>query len=154
MPRTPASEVPVSEQNRSEGRAQSSLDSKAAAGGEKARLKSRLVLSVDENSAKGLKEPPAGAEPSRCWKLSLSTCQRAPLTVTMPVPGGAFHRQRANFVPPTAEVEPLVPLVTWTPSHGSDPGGTPHQELRLNFSLAVSIQLPSLPTFQPHWATA
>ena len=154
MPRTPASEVPVTEQKRSEGSAQSSLDSKAATGGEKARENSRRVVSVDLNSANGLNEPPCGAEPSRCWKLSLSTCQRAPLTVTIEVPGGAFQRQRANFVPPTADVDPRVPLVMWTPSHGSDPAGTPHHELRLNLSFAVSIQLPSLPTFQPHWATA
>ena len=50
-------------------------------------------------------------------------------------------------------VEGRVPLVTWTPSHGSDPSGTAHQEEEWNLFAADWYQDPSFPTFQPHWAT-
>ncbi len=144
----------MTEQKRSSDRAQSRRDSNEPTGEGKKREKPTRSVSVLWNLAKGSKLPPAAAAPSRCSNSSRSTCQRSPLTLTMPVPGGAVQRQRAKRVPDTEAVEPRVPLLTWTPSQASDPWGTPHQELRLNFWSLVSSQLPSFPTFQPHWATA
>ena len=94
------------------------------------------AVSVSVKSANGVKLPDRDALPSRWRNPPLRTCHRFPETVTIPVPGGACHRQRANRVPLVESVEGRVPLVTWTPSQGSEPSGTAHQDEEWNLSAA------------------
>ena len=136
-------------------RAQSSRSSIAAIGEEKPATNSRGVMSVVAAPAKTLKLPPPSTAPIRCSMPSWRTCHQVPRIWVMPVPGGAFQRQRPKRVPETVGCPSLVKLFRWTPSKGSAPAGGTHQASCRNFAPpVVSAQSASAPTYQPHWATA